>query len=182
MQKRSNMLCHRLLSSQDGLFSQEPAAPCPVSSNTCTLAVFYLVPLIFHVLVILPGTFGTCWNLLIGFYLRNSNQSWWIWLRASFVKRDNLAQPKTPLHYLIKKWLLLLLKPHLLPAELGCVWNSDNQTNPCWARPLSPHFLIHSDIFCSCLLALTASCSDTRANTCSHIRIQTWIVCEPCKV
>lgn len=46
MQIRSNVLCHRLLSTQDGLFSQEPAAPSSVLANTCTLDVFYLIPVI----------------------------------------------------------------------------------------------------------------------------------------
>lgn len=45
----------------------------------------------------LSRAIGTHSNLLIGFYLRNPNQSQWIWLKASFVKRDNLAQPELSL-------------------------------------------------------------------------------------
>lgn len=107
-----------------------------------------------------PGTFGKLSNLLIGFYLRNPNQSQWIWLKASFVKRDNLAQPQLPLFYYLKQEII----PTSYAVNLCLIWrewnrpvcvklsmSETNHVNP-HTKPAqySLHSPIHSsDIFCS---------------------------------
>lgn len=177
MQKRSKMLCHCLLSSQDGLFSQEPAAPSSVPSSTRTLAV-YIVPLIWCSC----NFTWDIWNVL-----KPSN-----WILFEEIKACEYGLKLLLSNGIIwhnqKALFLHLIKMTSIAVETTfaacgaglCVEHWDNQL--IHAEPGCSPLPIHSETPCSRLIALKASCSDTRANTCSHIKIQTWIVCEPCKV